>query len=234
MKITNALVAVLCLSSSLSAHVYADSESLETELTTALEVAPWRYDALQVWNGEFAMGREQSKGVLQWDLEQEDGDISASEWGVFYRYLLPNDWELDTGLQKDFKATPSRNWLVTSVSGNIFLYLNSSFSVMFSNDGRWGSTLSFDYGYWISSSWTVTPSLELNYFNKEDASNEIGAGLSSLNGSVVLAYEDSDPIKPYLSVNHNQNYGDTAKLLRENDDPSSETLWIIGMEIVFP
>ncbi len=197
------------------------------------EVAPGRYDALQTLEGELWGGYDFHKAVLSWDIEREDGDISESEWGLFYRTGISPFWDIDLGLKKDFKGTPSRNWGVISLSGTAPYYFEVAADVMVSNEGRWGASLEVEQELMITQQWVVMPSVELDFYAKEDETNEVGKGLSSLTWAMLLGYEIIREFTPYIGVRHFQRYGNTAKFVRHEGEPSSETLMVIGFEAWF-
>jgi copper resistance protein B len=194
------------------------------------EVAPGRYDALQTVGGECWAGYDFHKAVLSWDIEREDGDISESEWGVLYRTVLSPFWDVDIGLKKDFKGTPSRSWGLISVSGTAPYYFEITADLMISNEGRWGASFEVEQEWMMTQQWVVKPSVELDFYAKEDEANEIGSGLSSLTWAMLLGYEVVREFTPYIGVRHFQRYGDTAQFVRHEGEPSSETLMVVGFE----
>lgn len=143
-----------------------------------LEVAPKRHDTLQTFEGELWGGYDFHKAVLSWDIEREDGEISESEWGIFYRTGLSAFWDVDFGLRKDFKGAPSRNWGVISFSGLAPYHFNVVADLMVSNEGRWGASLEVEQEWMITQQWVLMPSIAMDVYAQQDEMNETGEGLS--------------------------------------------------------
>lgn len=194
------------------------------------EVAPGRYDAMQAIEGELWAGYDFHKLVLDWDVEREDGHITESDWGLKYRTALSPFWDMDVGIERSFKGHPKRNWGVVHFLGTAPYFIDVDLGLKASNEGRLGAELSLEQEWMLTQRWVFMPGVELEAYSKDDESNKVGRGLSSLAWSGLLGFEVVREFTPYIGVRHFQHYGDTARFIRHEGEPSSETLWVIGFE----
>lgn len=74
------------------------------------------------------------------------------------------------------------------------------------------------------------PTLRLR---KDDAVNQLGKGLSSLGAGLRLRYEFSRQFAPYVGVEWQNKYGNTADFARLQDASTAETSWVAGVRFWF-
>jgi len=55
----------------------------------------------------------------------------------------------------------------------------------------------------------LTPSLEADFYTKDDAKMRLGSGLSSIEGGLRLRYEIIREFAPYLGVTWEKTFGNT-------------------------
>jgi len=75
--------------------------------------------------------------------------------------------------------------------------------------------------------------VEANFYGKEDEELGIGEGLTDIEAGLRLRYEIRREFAPYIGVNWERQFGDTAAKTRGAGDDVSETTLVAGVRFWF-
>jgi copper resistance protein B len=96
-----------------------------------------------------------------------------------------------------------------------------------------GARLNLEYELMFTQKLILSPELELNLFSKDDEARGLGAGLSDLELGLRLRYEIRRELAPYIGVNWERAFGDTADYVREEGGSRGDLQLIAGVRVWF-
>lgn len=73
----------------------------------------------------------------------------------------------------------------------------------------------------------------MTLYGKSDSDNGIGRGLSAIDAGVRLRYEFSRRFAPYVGVEWQGRFGDTADAVRAGGDSPRAADWVAGLRFWF-
>ena len=85
----------------------------------------------------------------------------------------------------------------------------------------------------LTQQWVLSPEIEVNLHGKNDEEREIGSGLSSIEAGLRLRYEIKREFAPYIGINWEKKFGNTADYAREEGEDTSDAQFVIGVRAWF-
>ena len=99
--------------------------------------------------------------------------------------------------------------------------------------GQTAARLEGKYELLITNRLVLQPTAEINIYGKNDARRGIGAGLSSTSLGLRLRYELDRQFAPYIGVNWDRSYGNTARFAEQEGQRRSEVSFVAGVRAWF-
>ena len=90
-----------------------------------------------------------------------------------------------------------------------------------------------EYELLFTQRWILSPEIEVNVYGEDDAERGIGSGLSDMELGLRLRYAIRREFAPYIGVNWEKTFGDTADLARAEGDSSSDVQLVAGIRMWF-
>jgi len=202
-------------------------EKLEMQDADGDEHKPLVLDA-SAW-----IGKDLHKLYIKTEVERVAGDTEEAELQLLYSRALYPFWDVQIGWRRDFDPQPERDWLVLGLQG-LAPYMFEVDAVLFVGEsGRVGARLDAEYEYMFTQRWVLTPEIEINAYSKNDADRGIGSGIADLSAGLRLRYEIRREFAPYLGINWNRQFGNTADITRTAGEDSSDTQLVVGIRAWF-
>jgi len=101
-------------------------------------------------------------------------------------------------------------------------------ALLVNSDGNVGLRLDAEYEALITQKLILTPSLEADFYTKDDPEMRLGSGLSSLEAGLRLRYEFIREFAPYIGVTWEKTFGNTYDY-----NPVNETNLLVGVRFWF-
>jgi copper resistance protein B len=182
----------------------------------------------QKWDGSIWIGYDLNKISLYSEGERTSDGLENSQNELLYtRAILPY-WDMQVGIAYDKNAHASRKWAAVALSGLAPYYFETRAAVLFNTEGNLGLRLDMKYELLLTQKLIVTPSLEADFYTKDDPKMHIGSGLSSIEAGVRLRYELIREFAPYVGVEWERTFGQTHKF-----DPINDVHALIGITFWF-
>ncbi|MOA24389.1 Copper resistance protein B precursor [compost metagenome] len=89
------------------------------------------------------------------------------------------------------------------------------------------------YAILLTNRWILEPSLEANFYGRNDASRDQGSGLADSEIGLRLRYEITRGFAPYLGVSVNRSYGNAAEQIRDDAGDIGQTRLVAGVRLRF-
>ncbi|WP_231759350.1 copper resistance protein B [Microbulbifer elongatus] len=209
-----------------------DHEVLLTKVTIdQLEAREHDGSALE---GSLWFGGDFNKLWLKTEVEREEGETEKAELQALYSRAIAPYWDLQLGARHDFELeTDSRNWGVIALNGLAPYFFEVDTSLFIGEDGESAFRVEAEYELLLTQQWILSPEIEVNFFGQNSPEQHTGSGLSDIEAGLRLRYEFTPQFAPYIGVNYEKKFGNTADFARQEGESVSETLWVIGLHAWF-
>jgi len=85
----------------------------------------------------------------------------------------------------------------------------------------------------LTQRWGLSPEAEVNFHSENDEPTGTGSGLSDTQLGLRLRYEISREFAPYIGINWNKKYGETADYARAESEETGDTQFVVGFSAWF-
>ncbi|WP_246068643.1 copper resistance protein B [Microbulbifer harenosus] len=209
-------------------HVMDHEVLLTKVIIDQLEVREHDGSALE---GSLWFGGDLNKLWLKTEVERENGETENAELQALYSRAVAPYWDLQLGLRHDFKLEggDSRNWATIGLNGLAPYFFEVDSALFLGEDGDSALRLEAEYELLLTQQWILSPEIEINFYGQNDPGTNTGSGLSDIEAGLRLRYEFTPQFAPYIGVNYEKKFGNTANFLRVEGEVISETTWVIGL-----
>ncbi|MFI2811482.1 copper resistance protein B [Microbulbifer sp. JSM ZJ756] len=210
-----------------------DHEVLLTKVTIdQLEVREHEGSALE---GSAWFGSDRNKLWLKTEVEREEGSTENAELQALYSRAIAPYWDLQVGVRHDFQLEDgdSKNWGAIGFNGLAPYFFEVDSALFVSDDGDTALRLEAEYELLFTQQWILSPEVEANFYGQDDPDTNTGSGLSDVEAGLRLRYEFTPQFAPYIGVNYEKKFGNTADFLRAEGESTGETTWVVGLHAWF-
>ncbi|EIK52650.1 copper resistance protein B [Stutzerimonas stutzeri TS44] len=165
--------------------------------------------------------------------ERTDGQTEEAELQLLWSHAIGPWWETIAGVRQDFKPGSPQTWAAFGVQGMPLFGLETEATAFLGEGGQSALRLEAEYDILLTQRWVLQPTAELNLHGRNDAARGVGSGLSEASAGLRLRYEISRQFAPYIGVTWNRAHGNTADLLRDEDEDVSDTRLVAGVRFWF-
>lgn len=173
---------------------------------------------------------------LRWKTEGEgiqgESPEDAEVQLLFSRMFAPY-WEWQVGVRHDFEPGPARNHFVAGIQGAAPYEFEVDAALFVSEDGDVSARFEAEYDLLLTQRLILQPRLEINAAFSEVPAFGTGRGINNSELDLRLRYEFRREFAPYIGISWGQQYGDTADLLRQAGEDTSETSVVAGVRFWF-
>lgn len=179
------------------------------------------------------IGNDLNKFWLKTDVEKRDGEIEEAEVQALYSRAIAPYWNLQMGVRHDLKPVPTRTWGVLGVQGLAPYFFEVDAALFVGESGKTGLRISAEYELLFTQRLILSPELAANLYGQNDWETGTGSGLSDITAGVRLRYEIKREFAPYIGVNWNKQFGNTADITKRKREAVSDTNLVAGVRIWF-
>lgn len=198
-----------------------------------LEVRDGEDENPLVLEGQGWIGQDLNKFWLKADVERDDGKTEEAELQALYSKGVAPYWDFQVGIRRDFQPTPTRNWAVIGLQGLAPYFFEVDTALFIGESGRTALRVEAEYELLFTQRLILTPEIEVNLYGKNDEDLGIGSGLSDIEAGLRLRYEIRREFAPYIGINWNKSFGNTADFAREEGEDTDDLQWVIGIRAWF-
>lgn len=185
-------------------------------------------EKIRVWEGSFYLGYDLDKLYVYSDAEATSQGLQSSQNELVYSRAVAPFWDAQVGLAYDKNANASKTWAEIAIAGLAPYYFETRAALLVNTDGNIGLRLDTEYEMLFSQQLILSASLEADFYSKDDATMQLGAGFSSMETGLRLRYEFVREFAPYIGVTWEKTFGNTS-----NYNPVSETNFLVGVRFWF-
>lgn len=191
------------------------------------------------WDAQFWHGGD--IGKLWIKTEGEGGfreDLERGEVQALYSRAVDPWFDLQAGVRYDLEPGPRRGHLVLGVQGLAPYWFEVEAFAFLSNKGELSARLEAEYDVRVTRSLVLQPAAEVDLAAEDVPERGVGSGLSTAELGLRLRYDiypESGPaaIAPYLGVQYERAFGDTARFARERGDDVGGWRVLLGLRTWF-
>ncbi len=184
------------------------------------------------WDAQAWVGRDFNKLWLKTEGERIQGETEG-RLELLGSRAVAAFWDAQLGVRHDFGQSPSRQWLAFGIQGIAPYWFDVEAFGYVGPSGRTAARIKTDYTFRLSQVAFLTPEVEANLYGKSDRERGIGSGLSDASFGLRLRYEIRREFAPYIGIQWNRKFGDTADMAREGGESRSERQIVAGVRVWF-
>ena len=186
-----------------------------------------------VLDGQGWVGKDFQKLWFKAEVERADSETEEAELQALYSQAIAPFWDVQVGVRQDFQPTPSRTWAVIGLQGLAPYFFEIDTALFIGESGRTALRLEAEYELLFTQRLILTPEIEVNFYGQNDADLGIGSGLSDIEAGLRLRYEIRREFSPYIGVNWNKRFGNSADFARSAGEETDDLQWVIGVRAWF-
>lgn len=210
-----------------------DDPLLAMLVVDQLEIRSDNDTSLFAWEVEGWVGEDLNKLWIKTDGEYDDGRGEEAELQALYSRAITPFWDMQIGWRRDIRPRPDRDWLAIGVKGLAPYYFDIDVAVFVGDSGRNAARLQLEYEIMFTQRLVLTPEVELNLYGKNDPDTGVGSGLSDIEAGLRLRYEIRREFAPYIGLNWNHLYGQTADFARAAGEDTDDFRFVFGVRAWF-
>lgn len=185
------------------------------------------------WNANAWVGGDIDRLWLRSEGEREQGKTHKAELQALWGHAISPWWELVGGLRQDFKPASGQAWAAFGIQGTPLYGLELEATAYAGERRQTALRLEASYTMLLTNRWILEPTVEANFFGRDDAGREQGAGLADSEFGLRLRYEVTRGFAPYVGVSFNRLHGRRADLARDDDEDLGQTRVVTGIRLRF-
>lgn len=186
-----------------------------------------------VLEGYTWIGKDLNKFWVGFEAEWVDGDTEEAEVELLYSRAIAPYWDFQLGWRHDIQPEPNRDWFAIGFKGVAPYFFEMDADLYVGKSGQVNARLQGEYEIMFTQKLILTPELELNLHTRNDEAVGIGSGFSDLEFGLRLRYEIRREFAPYIGVNWNQKFGNTADFARNEGEDTNDVQFVVGIRAWF-
>lgn len=183
------------------------------------------------WEGRASFGGDINRLVLK-SRGEGARDLDEAEVDVLYGRAVTPYFNLEAGLRQDFEPR-GRTYLTVGLDGVAPYWFELDSALFLSDRGDLTARAEASYDLRLTQRLILEPRAEANLSAQDVPSQRIGSGLSSVELGLRLRYAIQPEFAPYVGVNYERRFGDTARLARASGEDRADTRIVIGVRSWF-
>lgn len=161
------------------------------------------------------------------------GPVERAEVQALWSRAISPFFDLQAGVRHDFRPDPERTYLVLGVQGLAPYWFEVDGAVFISHRGDVTGRFEGEYDQRITQRLILQPRLELDLSLQDIPELGIGSGLSSAEAGLRLRYEIVPEVAPYVGVQYERAFGDTARFSRAAGEDVGGWSLVMGVRAWF-
>ncbi len=183
------------------------------------------------WEGRASFGGDVNRLVIKSRGEGARG-LDKAEVDILYGRSLTPNFNLEAGVRQDFRPR-RRSHLMIGLDGVAPYGFDLDTTLFLSDRGGLMARAEVAHDLRLTQQLILEPRAEANLAAQDDPAQRLGSGLSSVELGLRLRYAIKPEFAPYVGVNYERRFGDTARFARAAGEDSSDTRIVIGLRTWF-
>jgi copper resistance protein B len=186
------------------------------------------------WDAQGWYGGDIDKLWVKTEGEGEfGGAIEAAEVQALWSHAIGPFFDLQAGLRYDIRPRPDRGYLVLGVQGLAPYWFEVDAAAFLSSKGDLTARVEAEYDQRITQKLILQPRLAFDLAAQDVSELGIGSGLSTAELGLRLRYEIKPQFAPYVGVEYERSFGDTADFRRAAGEEVGGWSFLLGVRAWF-
>jgi copper resistance protein B len=186
------------------------------------------------WDGQAWYGGDIDKLWIKSEGEGSFGESPESaEVQVLWSHALDPWFNLQTGVRYDFRHNPDRAHLVLGVQGLAPYWFEVDGALFLSEKGDLTARFEAEYDQRLTQKLILQPRVEFDLAAQNVPEIGVGSGLSKAEAGLRLRYEFVPEFAPYVGVEYERAFGDTADFSRAAGEKIGGWSFLVGLRTWF-
>ena len=160
-------------------------------------------------------------------------EVEKAEVQVLWSHAIDPWFDLQLGLRHDLRPDPERTYLVAGVQGLAPYWFEVDAAAFLSNKGDVTARLEAEYDLRLTQKLILQPRVEFDLAAQDVPELGIGSGLSFGEIGARLRYEIRPEFAPYIGVEYERAFGDTADFRRASGEKAGGWSLLVGLRTWF-
>ena len=186
-----------------------------------------------ILEGHGWFGHDLHKLWVKADVEWVEDAVEEAEVQALYSRAVSAFWDVQMGVRADLEPSPSRTWGVIGVQGLAPYFYDIDAALFVGESSRVAARISAEYEIMLTQNWVISPEVSLDFFGQNDPGAQRGSGLSTAHAGLRLRYEIRREFAPYIGVNWQKKFGNTADYSRLHGEEVDDAHWVLGVRAWF-
>ncbi len=178
--------------------------------------------------GSFYAGYDLDKLYVYSQGSATADGLDWSQNDLVYSRAIAPFWDIQAGIAYDRNSDASRTWGEIAIAGLAPYFFETRAALLLNNEGNMGLRLDAEYEMLFTQQLILTPSLEADFYTKDDPQMRTGSGLSAIEAGLRLRYEIIREFAPYIGITWEKTFGSTRDY-----NPVNETSLLAGIRFWF-
>ena len=181
-------------------------------------------------DGNAWYGGDINKLWLKTELEYlpDESDLEEAEVQLLWSRAVSPYFDIQTGIRQDFEPR-GRTHFVAGFQGLAPYLFELDGAAFVSTDGDLTARVESEYELLLTQRLILQPRAELELSAQEIPELETGSGVTSLSAGLRLRYEIKREFAPYVGVEWQKAFGDTADFAKAAGEESEAVAFVIGV-----
>lgn len=166
---------------------------------------------------------------LRWEGELSGSELEHSQTELGWRRPMDAFWDAEAAIRLDQSTGPSRRWLGLGISGLAPYWIHTRVMAYVGPQQRVAVQAQFERDFFLSQRLILSAEAHALAYGQSDPANNIGSGLSQLDGGLRLRYDLSRQFSPYVGVRWENRFGKTATFDRLAGNQPHDSQWLVGL-----
>ena len=212
----------------------ADDDIFTSVQAEQLEYRASDGDDAFAWDVQAWAGTDFDKIAIKTEGEKIiDGAVETAEFQLIYKRLISDFFDLQAGVRYDFEPDPSRVYGVLGFAGLAPYFFEIDANLFVSDQGDIATRFEVEYELLLTQRLVLQPVAEINIAFSDDTEIGAGSGVGDLELGLRLRYEFGREFAPYLGINWERKFGETADLARDEGEDVDVFSLVAGVRIQF-
>ena len=186
------------------------------------------------WDAQAWYGGDINKAWLKSEGEGAFGEsLERAEVQALWSRAIDPWFDLQAGIRQDFGHGPDRTHLALGVQGLAPYWFEVDGALFLSTKGDVTARFEAEYDLRITQRLILQPLVEFDLSAQDIPELGIGSGLSSAGIAARLRYEIRPEFAPYVGLEYERAFGDTADLARAAGEDVSALSFVLGIRTWF-
>lgn len=165
------------------------------------------------------------------DGGRENGRFASTRTEALWNHVVAPFWSLQTGVRHDLGDGPGRTYAAFGIEGLAPYWFDLEATAYVGEGGRTALRFEGTYDVLFTQRLILQSRVKAEAFGRDDPARHDGAGLSHAVAGLRLRYEVTRKVAPYVGVEFERKFGNTARFAREDGDPASDLRIVAGVRI---